>query len=69
VASQEAAISGISVLAVLLTLFCCTRYSVMFLSQYIDDDDDDDEFKQSSSWLSETAVVVSFTGQTSHLTR
>jgi len=44
-----AAISGISVLAVLLALFCCTCYSVVFLSQYIDHDDDDDDDETVSS--------------------
>jgi len=37
----RAAISGISVLAVLLALFCCMCYSVVFLSEETDDDDDD----------------------------
>jgi len=39
---SRAAISGISVLAV-LALFCCTCYCVVFLSKQIDDDDDDEE--------------------------
>jgi len=39
---SRAAISGISVLAV-LALFCCTCYCVVFLSKQIDDDDDDDD--------------------------
>jgi len=37
-----AAISGVSVLAVLLALLCCACSSVVFLSQSIDDDDYDE---------------------------